>query len=547
VSTTPAASTQPRTLTRAHWPADRSVALVDNTVGDLLVARAAEDPDREALVGVRHGSADTDRLTYREVLEEASRVATALSELSPPGGFVALWAPNVVEWSIIQYGAALAGVVLVALNPVLRDEDLDYALRHSGASVLLHADVSRDYPMAAIAERVCAAIPGLRRVSLSDTAAWKAATVDADIVAGAASNPDAPVMLQYTSGTTGRPKGVLLTHRALVNVAKLSMEAVGVPAGAVCVNPLPLFHTAGCVIATLGPLWVGGTAVVCERFAPGPVLETLRTENADVLFYVPAVLGALLEQQRAGTAAPPRLRIIMGGASEVPAALIDGAEAVFGASVFNLYGQTELAPVLTLTRPADSRRDRLSTVGRPLPQVDCKIIDPEKGRVLGVGESGEICARGYQQFVEYLHDPEATTRALDDEGYVRTGDLGAMDARGFLTVTGRLKELIIRGGENISPAEIEHALAQHDCVAEPVAVGLPDDRLGEVVAVVCRLTSGHVSGLKNRLLEHARGNMAAFKVPARWFVVDQFPLTATGKVQRFALRDAILRGELHEL
>jgi fatty-acyl-CoA synthase len=539
--------TQPRTLTRAHWPADRSVSLVDDTVADLLVARAAEHPDREALVGVRHGSADTDRLTYREVLEEASRVATALSELTRPGGLVALWAPNVLEWPIIQYGAALAGVVLVALNSVLRDDDLDYALRHSGASVLLHADVSRDHPMADIAKRVCAAIPGLHRVSLSDTDAWKAATVDADILAGAPSNPDAPVMLQYTSGTTGRPKGVLLTHRALVNVAKLSMEAVGVPASAVCVNPLPLFHTAGCVIATIGPLWIGGTAVVCERFAPGPVLETLRTENADVLFYVPAVLRALLEQQRASTAAPPRLRIIMGGASDVPAALIDGAESAFGANVFNLYGQTELAPVLTLTRPTDSRSDRLSTVGRPLPRVDCKIIDPEKGHVVGVGEIGEICARGYQQFIEYLHDPDATARALDDEGYVRTGDLGAMDARGFLTVTGRLKELIIRGGENISPADIEHVMARHDSVAEPVAVGLPDDRLGEIVAVVCRMTTGHVSGLKESLLEHARENMAAFKVPVRWFVVDQFPLTPTGKVQRFALRDAILRGELHEL
>jgi fatty-acyl-CoA synthase len=547
VSTTPAASTPPRTLDRAHWPADRSVALVDDTVADLLIARAAELPDREALVGVRHGSADTDRLTYREVLEEASRVATALSELTQPGGFVALWAPNILEWPIIQYGAALAGVVLVAVNPALRDDDLDYALRHSGASVLLHADVSRDHPMADIAKRVCATIPGLRRVSLSDTAAWKAATVDAGILAGAPSNPDAPVMLQYTSGTTGRPKGVLLTHRALVNVAKLSMEAAGVPAGAVCVNPLPLFHTAGCVIATLGPLWVGGTAVVCERFAPGPVLETLRTENADVLFYVPAVLRALLEHQRASTAAPPRLRIIMGGASDVPAALIDGAESAFGANVFNLYGQTELAPVLTLTRPTDSRSDRLSTVGRPLPQVDCKIIDPVKGRVVGVGEIGEICARGYQQFIEYLHDPDATARALDDEGYVRTGDLGAVDARGFLTVTGRLKELIIRGGENISPAEIEHVLAQHDTVAESIAVGLPDDRLGEIVAVVCRVTSGHVNGLKESLLEHARENMAAFKVPVRWFVADQFPLTPTGKVRRFALREAILRGEVHEL
>jgi fatty-acyl-CoA synthase len=537
-----------RKLTEAYWAADRSAALVEYTVGEVLIARAVEYPDHEALVGMCHGSAGTDRLTYRELLEEASRVATALARLAEPGGFVALWAPNVVEWTIIQYGAALAGVVLVALNPVLRDDDLDYALRHCRASVLLHADVSRNHPMADIAERVCAAIPGLRRISLSDTAAWRSATVDADILASAPSNPDAPAMLQYTSGTTGRPKGVVLTHRALVNVAKLTMEAVDVPSGAVCANPLPLFHTAGCVIATLGPLWIGGTAVVWERFEPGPALKALHTENADLLFYVPAVLGALLEQQRASSAPPPpRLRIIMGGASDVSAALIDGAASTFGASVFNLYGQTELAPVLTLTRPADSRHDRLTTVGRPVPQVDCKIIDPVQGHVLGVGETGEICARGYQQFVEYLHDPGGTARALDAEGYVRTGDLGAMDARGFVTVTGRLKELIIRGGENISPADIERVMARHDAIAEPVAVGLPDERLGEIVAVVCRVTTGQAEGLKDSLIEHARSNMASFKVPARWFVTDQLPVTPTGKVRRFALREAIQRGELHEL
>ncbi|WP_099023008.1 class I adenylate-forming enzyme family protein [Mycolicibacterium palauense] len=533
-------------LVQAYRQADRSVPLVDHTVGALLAGRASAHPDREALVGVRHGSGAADRLTYAELYDESRRVAAGLRKLAAPGERVALWAPNVIEWTVIQYGAALAGVVLVALNPVLRGDDLDYALRHSGARVLLHADVSRDYAMAEVAVTVCAGLSGIRCISLSQRDEWMA-WPGPDRGETEAPGPDSPVMLQYTSGTTGRPKGVLLTHRALINVARLTMEATGVADGAVCFNPLPLFHTAGCVIATLGPLWVAGTLVLWERFDAGEVLAALRREDVSVLFYVPTVLHALLQRQRESGEPAPRLRVIMGGASTVSSELIDGAAAVFGAGVYNLYGQTELAPVLSLTRPGDTRRDQLGTVGRPLPQVDCKVIDPETGHVVAVGETGEICARGYQQFVEYLHDPEATARALDREGYVRTGDLGSMDERGYLRVTGRLKELIIRGGENISPVEVESVIARHARILDAVAVGLPDDRLGEIVTVACRVADGPHEGLRESLVEHARLHMPSYKVPDRWFLVDEFPTTPTGKVQRFALREALLARELREL
>ncbi|NGX10004.1 AMP-binding protein [Mycobacteroides franklinii] len=534
-------------LTESYWPADRSVSLIACTVGDLLRLRAVECPNREAVVGIRQGDGALIRLTYGELLDEALRVAAALARLVEPGDFVALWAPNVVEWTIIQYGAALAGVVLVALNPVLRESELDYALRHCKAALLLHADTCRDYNMAEVATRVCAGIPGVLRVSLSDTEMWRSTTADPEAARRAPENSQLPVMLQYTSGTSGRPKAVLLTHQALVNVAKFTMEAVGVQESAVCVNPLPLFHTAGCVIATLGPLWLGGTAVICERFEPAALLMTLRVESAEVLFYVPAVLDALLMHQRASGHEPPSPRIMLGGASTVSPDLIDGAASTFNANVVNVYGQTELASVVAATRPTDDRHDQLFSVGRPLPHVDCKIIDPATGEVLAVDQVGEICVRGYQQFVEYLHDPEASARARDPEGFVRTGDLGAMDARGFLTVVGRLKELIIRGGENIAPADIESVVSQHDRIAEVIAVGLPDKRLGEIAAVVCRVTSGPLNGLKDSLVEHARASLSPFKVPQRWFVTESFPVTPTGKVQRFAIRDAIVNGELPEL
>jgi fatty-acyl-CoA synthase/long-chain acyl-CoA synthetase len=528
-------------LMESYWAADRGVDLVQASVGALLAQRSAGHPDRLALVGNRHGSGEPVRLTYRQLYAEASVVAGALSQLAAPGSYIALWAPNVVEWPIIQYGAALAGMVLVALNPVLRADELDYALRHSGAKVLLHADASRDYPMAAVAEQVAATIDGLRRISLSDKQ-WRVPGVNPQIPVG----PDDVAMLQYTSGTTGRPKAVVLTHRALVNVAKLTLESARAPQGAVCVNPLPMFHTAGCVISTLGPLWLGGTAVVIERFTPAATLAVLRDEHADVLFFVPAILEALLAAQEEEAGPTPEVGIVMGGAALVSAELIDRAAEVFGATVLNLFGQTELAPVLSMTRPTDARADRVATVGRPLPQIDCKIVDPASGEVLPVGVPGEICARGYQQFVEYLHDAAATSAAIDADGFVHTGDLGAMDEHGYLTVTGRLKDIIIRGGENIAPADVEQQLAGQGAVTDLAVVGLPDDRWGEIVAaILCTGTDPAQS--KADLLAWAQQRLAPYKVPSRWFVAEEFPRTPTGKVRRFALRDAALHGELREL
>jgi fatty-acyl-CoA synthase len=534
-------------LERAHWQADTSVELVDFTVGGLLADRARAHPDRVAFVGVRHGTGELVRLTYAELFDEACRVAAALSKLAEPGTYVALWATNVIEWPVVQYGAALAGMVLVALNPALRQQELEYALAHSGAVILLHADVSRDYQMRDLAASVSRKLPGLRCISLTDRELWQAADHDPVSVGHVPHGADDVVMLQYTSGTTGRPKGVLLKHRSLVNVAKLTLDAVDVPHGAVCLNPLPMFHTAGCVIATLGPLWIGGTVVLVDRFAPAPVLSALRDEHVSVLFYVPAVLAALLDCQRAADVAAPRLHTIMGGASNVPATMISDAERTFGATVINLFGQTELSPVLSATRPEDSREDQLTTVGRPLPQVDCKIVDPLTNTTVGVGQSGEICARGYQQFVGYLRDPDATSRAVDNEGFVHTGDLGTMDSRGYLTVTGRLKELIIRGGENIAPAEIESVVGEHESVTETAVIGLPDEKMGEIVAAVIQARGDIDQDLKDRLCDHVGARLAPFKIPSRWFVADELPVTPTGKLRKFELRDAILRGELREL
>ncbi|MFF7647177.1 AMP-binding protein [Streptomyces canus] len=546
MTSSPSTAPPSRRINRSFWPRDESVPLVDHTVGSLLEQRARERADAPALLGTAYATGAIRRLSYQELETEARRVAHALQRDAAPGDFVAIWAPNVVEWPIIQYGAALAGVTLVALNPVLRAPDLQYALNHSRSTVLIHADRSRDYDMAAVVATVRAHCPGLRQVV--SLAHWETWLDGVDPIRPLPSvDPDSPVMLQYTSGTTGVPKGVLLRHRSLVNVAKLTMESAQAEQHSVCVNPLPMFHTAGCVVATLGPLWLGGCAALVERFEPVAVLDLIRREGAGLLFYVPTILGALLDAARASDRPAPALRTVMGGASSVPRSMIESAEKVFGAAVHNLFGQTELAPVLTMTRRSDSHEDLMRTVGRPLPQVDCKIVDPVSGAVQPLGVPGEICARGYQQLVEYLHDPAATAAAVDAEGWVHTGDLGAMDERGVITLTGRLKELIIRGGENIAPAEIEAVLMEQEQVAEAAVVGVPDAKWGEAVAVAVRLRRPAAPGLRAELEAHSRAALPSFKVPQHWFQVTELPATPSGKVQRFKLLEAIAEGRVEPL
>lgn len=531
-----APSTTERTLETSLWAPDDAVPLVDATVGALLADRAERHPDVPALVGTRHGDGAAVRWSYGELFDEARAVAAGLLRVADPGDHVALWAPNVAEWPVIEYGAALAGVVLVALNPVLRPDELAYSLRLSGASVLVHADSSREYDLADVVDRVRPDVPTLHEtISLAEHDRWHGTPTGATDRA----QPGVPAMMQFTSGTTGRPKGVLLAHRALVNNARLTVITAEVPAGAAAIAPLPMFHTAACVISTLGPAWLGGTQVLIERFDPPEVLARAAAERASVLFSVPTILGAVLEAARRGPGPAPPLETVLVGAATVPGRMIEAVERTFGAAVHNLFGQTELSPVLSLTRRTDTRADLVTTVGRPLPQTGAAIVDPATGDVVPVGTQGEICARGYSQMIRYHDDPDATVAAVDPGGWLHTGDLGTMDERGLIAVTGRLKEIIIRGGENIAPAEIEILLAAHPQVLQSAVVGLPDDHWGEVVAAAVVIRGGASDELADELTAFCRERLAPHKVPAHFTVVDELPLTPSGKVQKFVLRDAL--------
>lgn len=530
-------------LTEAYRPADTTTELSTFTVGDLLRDRAAQFGDNVALVGTPHDEPTLRRLTYGELYEEARRVAVRLGELAQPGDRVAIFAPNVIEWPIIQYGAAIAGVVLVTINPVFRAAELEYVLTHSGAKILIHAEHNRDYDMGAVAREVGSRVRNVEHViSISECDRWQAAHADGyeapDVQSGA------PAMLQYTSGTTGNPKGVLLRHRSLVNVARMTMDAGEIEEGAVFIGPLPMFHTAGCVISVLGPCWRAGTLVLIHTFVPQTVLEVARSEKANGLFFVPAILGALVEAVRGSEESAPQIPSILGGAATVPPVLIEAAGRIFGGVVHNLYGQTELAPVLTMIRRSDSMADQLSTVGRPIPQVECRIARAD-GSTAELGEEGEICARGYQQMIEYLGDADATRKTVDADGWLHTGDLGSMDDRGYVTLSGRLKDIIITGGENVAPAEIESRLVEHESVLAANVIGLPDPVWGEAIAAVLVLRE-RIEDLVAELKAHLSSRVAPFKMPKRWFVTDALPMTASGKVQKFKLREAIDAGEIEE-
>jgi fatty-acyl-CoA synthase len=358
--------------------------------------------------------------------------------------------------------------------------------------------------------------------------------------------PGDPVQIQYTSGTTGFAKGALLHHRGAVNAARLSAERAGLQEGDTWVDPIPLFHVGGSVLAQLGALSRRGAHVVLPGFDPGLVLELVEAEQGNLLLAVPTMLVALLDHPDRPRRDLSSIRTVMSGSSTVPAELVRRTKSLLRCDFSILFGQTELHGVLTQTLPTDSDEDQAETIGLPLPHVEVKIADPDSGRPLEAGEQGEICARGYQSMLGYFEMPEATAVALDEEGWLHTGDLGSMDERGYLRITGRLKDLIIRGGENIHPAEVEQVLAAHPAVTAVAVLGVPDPTWGEQVAAVVQPHPEAAAPTIAALHAHCRETLAAFKTPKLWFLVDEHPLTPSGKIQKFVLRERIAAGELRQ-
>jgi fatty-acyl-CoA synthase len=528
-------------LEQAYFPAQADDVVLETTVGGVLRARAEASPDAEALVEADMAGALRRRWTYGELLADAERLARALLSRYRPGERIAVWAPNIPEWVILEYAAGLAGLVLVTANPAYRPRELQFVLEQSRAVGLFMVGEYRGNPMAAIAAEVAGQVPALREmVDMEDAAALYAGHDRPAPLPDV--QPADPVQIQYTSGTTGFPKGAVLHHRGITNNARLGHRRYGAREGETSLNFMPMFHTAGCGMATLGACQSGLRMILAKLFDPGRMLDIIETERVDISLGVPTMLVGLVEVQAAQPRDLSSLRLMGSGGSMVPPDLIRRVREGFNCEFQTVYGQTESSPLLTQTQADDAPEDVYATVGQPMPQTEISIRDPQTNAVAPVDTVGEICARGYALMLGYNDNPDATAKAIDADGWLHTGDLGTLNARGYLKITGRVKEMIIRGGENVFPAEIENALLEHPAVAEVAVVGAPDDRWGEVVVCFIRLAPG-ASLDPGALRVHCRERISPQKTPAHWIAVEDWPLTGSGKIQKFVLRDRFVAGE----
>jgi fatty-acyl-CoA synthase len=529
------------TLTESYWPEDTSAPMLASTTGGLLRSIAAEVPDRVALIEGTADPAARRSWTYAELLAEAEHMARAMLQHFSPGDRIAIWAPNGAEWVILQQAAGLAGLVLVTVNPAYRKYELEYVLRQSETAGIFHAREYRGHDLAAAVAAVRDDLPELRLAVCIDDLDTFTATGDK-----AAPLPDVqlydPSQIQYTSGTTGKPKGAVLHHLGVVNASRFVTRGAGVEDGAVWVSAMPMFHIGGS-LTEIGTFAHRGTYIVVPAFDPGLMLELFETYRATTSLLVPTMLHAMLEHPDSRTRDVSALTTVMSGASFVPARLVEQTKERFGCRFSIVFGQTELHGVICQTKLTDSAEDQSLTIGSPLPHVEVKIIDPASGDVLPIGESGEICARGYQTMLRYHNMPEQSAATMQDDGWLHSGDLGSMDGRGYLKITGRIKDMIIRGGENIYPREIEDLLLSHPAVAEVAVIGIHDEKWGELVCAVIRPVDPNDPPGADALRELCLTHLAKHKAPARWYYVDELPATPTGKIQKFKLRDGIVAGE----
>lgn len=528
-------------LTNSYFPAQADEEVLPTTVGGILHAAAADAPDAPALTEAKADGTIGRTWTYRQLLADADRLAQTLTTRFEPGERVAVWSPNTPEWAILEFAAAMAGLTLVTVNPAYQAKELCYVLEQSRSAGLFLVQEFRGNPMRTIAEAVRTTLPGLRHlIDMDDASALYALERPARPLPNVV--PDDPAQIQYTSGTTGFPKGAVLSHRSLTNNARFCLGRMGARRGDTYLNAMPMFHTTGCAIALLGSVQWRCRLIMAKLFDPMNMNAIIEQERVNLAIAVPTMLIGLLEAYERRPRDMSSLRVATSGGAMVPPELVRKVQDNFGCRFAIIYGQTETSPGLTQTRLTDAFADQTETIGQAYPQTELSVRDPATNAVVPIGAVGEICARGYCNMIAYNDNPAATAKTIDRDGWLHTGDLGTMDARGFLRITGRLKDMIIRGGENLFPAEIENALVTHPGVAEVAVVGAPDPKWGEIAICFLRANTGaHLT--KVDLVRHVRKDLAAPKTPAHWIVVEEFPLTASGKIQKFVLRDKYLAGD----
>lgn len=524
-------------------------SLLNQTIGEMLRERAESLGENEAVVYTDEGI----RYSYKEFYEICGKIAKGLMALGiEKGEHIAVWATNVPEWLMLQFGSARAGAILITVNTSYQESELEYLLQQSDSTALFLVDGFKGTSYVDAVKKLLKkdALPLLKNlIYLGDDAPegmkkWQDLLDLSENISDEqlqereqSLNHHDVINMQYTSGTTGFPKGVMLTHYNIVNNGYQIASAMNLTSQDRLCIPVPFFHCFGCVLGTLAAASVGATMVPVVSFDPQSVLLTVQEERCTALHGVPTMFIAELNLENFSEYDLSSLRTGIMAGSPCPIEVMKKVINEMGMEEITIaYGQTETSPVITQTRTDDPIRRRVETVGKVMPHVEVKIIDPETGEELPSNTQGELCARGYLVMKGYYKMKTATSKALDSEQWLHTGDLATMDEEGYVKITGRLKDMIIRGGENIYPREIEEFLYGHPAVLDVQVVGITDEKYGEQVAAYVMKKSGSEVTVDN-LIEYCKGQISKFKIPKFIFFVDQYPMTASGKVQKYKLRE----------
>jgi fatty-acyl-CoA synthase len=540
-------------------------ALLGLTIGQCLDEVTAEFPDQHAVVSVAQGV----EFTYKEFNLVVNRAAKALLALGiEKGERVAIWSTNNYEWIVAQYATAKIGAILVNVNPAYRTHELEYVLRESRSKVLILIESFRSLNYVEMFYEVC---PEAKNCHPGSIESWRFPHLKDVVFIGSKEYPgmftrrafaelgdelsndalvdrraeldvDDDINIQYTSGTTGFPKGVTLTHNNILNNAAFVADTMQLTQHDRLCVPVPFYHCFGMVLGNLAAMTKGAALVIPgASFDVQETLHAVESQRCTALHGVPTMFIAELDHEDFDKYDLSSLRTgIMAGAP-CPVEVMKGAiERMHLSEILIGYGQTEASPITNMTRPDDSIERRVSTVGRVMPWQEQKIIDPSSGQTVDRSTPGEICFRGYNVMARYDNNPDATKEAIDEQGWLHSGDIGVMDDDGYVKITGRIKEMVIRGGENLYPREIEEFLHTLDIIYDVAVVGVPDPKFGEELCACVQLKNGMPEPSREEFRAICKGKIAHFKIPRYWVVVDEFPMTVTGKIRKFKLRDQVI-------
>jgi fatty-acyl-CoA synthase len=527
-------------MSYAHGPGE--VPLIGETIGENLAATTRRLPDGEAVVDCPSGR----RWTYSELLSWSRRIAAALlAQGVKKGDRVGIWSPNCPEWVALQYGTALMGAILVNINPAYRVSELDYVLRQSGVRLLVSATAHKTSNYRAMVEEVRPGLADLAEVVFIGDQTWdafegagRAVAEDELDAASSELDFDDPINIQYTSGTTGFPKGATLTHHNILNNGFFVAHLLGyTEKDRVCL-PVPFYHCFGMVMGNLGATTHGSTIVIpAPLFDPAATVAAVQNERCTSLYGVPTMFIAELAMEGFESYDLTSLRTGLMAGSPCPVEIMKRVQSEMNMREVGIaYGMTETSPVSTQTRADDDLDRRTATVGRVMPHVEIKVVDPHTGLVVPVGTPGEICTRGYSVMRGYWQEPDKTAEAIDAGGWMHTGDLAVMREDGYVNIVGRIKDLVIRGGENIYPREIEEFLYGHPDIEDVAVIGVPDERYGEEIMAWIRLRPGAEPIDPAGLRAFCEGRIAHNKIPRYVYMADAFPMTVTGKIRKVEMR-----------